>query len=71
MIRPLLASLAACVALALLAGACGSEGNTPSCPELPLYNVREDASGIPPERAEAVAQGCATGPGDATSGTTD
>lgn len=71
MSRSFLALVTAAAALVLTAAACGTEGNTPSCPELPLYDIRNEDGGIPSERREAVIPGCVTGPGDATSGTTD
>jgi hypothetical protein len=68
--------LAAAFALGLcaLGAACSAEGETPTCPQMTLYDVRgheagtDAAAAVDRARAEAVAQGCATQLGDATSG---
>ncbi|MBE7482155.1 MAG: hypothetical protein HS104_19530 [Polyangiaceae bacterium] len=60
--------LAASVVMGLLvAWGCGDDENkTPSCPELPLYDVH-DASGTDKQaREQAAAAGCVTKPGTAT-----
>lgn len=63
----------ALVAFGLTLAACGgdeAEGTTPKCPELPLYDIRnedEDAAALhQQERLDNQANnGCVTGPGDA------
>ena len=63
------------LAIAKLVVACGEDGTTPNCPELPLYNVREDVdeAGVlkdPTKKAafdDAVSKNCVTPPGHATS----
>ena len=49
--------------------ACGEDGASASCPEVPLYDVRSDA-GVEPDiaalRQEAAERGCLTLEGDAS-----
>lgn len=61
------------LAFGLTLAACGgdeAEGTTPKCPELPLYDIRnEDAASAAQHQAERLdiqdTTGCVTGPGDA------
>jgi hypothetical protein len=63
------------LAVAKLVVACGEDGTTPNCPELPLYNIREDVdeAGVlkdPTKNAAfdaGVSKHCVTAPGHATS----
>jgi hypothetical protein len=62
------------LALATLVGACGEDGSTPDCPELPRYNIKEDLDegGVLKDpaktkaRNDAAAKNCITLPGDAS-----
>lgn len=66
-------------ALSIALGACGgdeAEGTTPKCPDLPLYDIRnEDDASAAQHAAERldnqVNNGCVTGPGDAGTNVTD
>ena len=71
----LLCAAALGLSVSVLVVACGEEGETPDCPALPLYNVREevDDAGRPTDPAkrqtisEAATKGCVTLPGSAVS----
>ena len=60
-----LASAAALTALP----ACGSDGTTPKCSKLPLYDVNDASPSDIQARLQAAQENCVTGPGDAGSGT--
>jgi hypothetical protein len=47
--------------------ACGEDGVTPDCPQVPLYNVHDEnwLEGVAGARAEAIDAGCLTDLGDA------
>lgn len=50
--------------LGLLGGGCSEDGITPSCPDAPLYDVRDGAAResaqVVEQRTQAIADGCAT-----------
>jgi hypothetical protein len=52
----------------LVAACGGDDGHTPACPELPLFDVRirseRTAEAVVSARAEAVAAGCLSAPGE-------
>lgn len=60
------------VAGALLAAACGEDGVTPSCPELPLYDVSDPEALEDPEVEaaidRAIREHCLTPPADEVTG---
>jgi hypothetical protein len=62
-------------ALCLALVACGEDGVTPDCPELPLYDIRDagwaDSREIRAARAEAIDAKCITPLGDAQPPPTD
>lgn len=55
-------------ATAVFFTACGGNGDTPSCPPLPLYDIRDESERNDPDVQDALEQaaeeGCATLPGD-------
>jgi hypothetical protein len=62
--------LRGCLLFALIAApACGSDGYTPACPELPLFDIRNAAQRSSAEvvaaRTAAVEAGCLTAPAPA------
>ena len=56
------------VALCFALVACGEDGVTPNCPQVPLYDVRDEnwLEGVAGARAEAIDAGCLTDLGDAS-----
>jgi hypothetical protein len=56
------------IATAAVLPACGGNGDTPSCPDLPIYDIRDEDQRNDPDVQDALQQaadeGCATLPGD-------
>lgn len=55
------------VALCFALVACGEDGITPNCPQVPLYDIHDEnwLEGVAGARAEAIDAGCLTDLGDA------
>jgi hypothetical protein len=51
--------------------ACGDEGTTPKCPELPLYDVRDASAADKQARQAAADENCVTAAGTASTSTPD
>ncbi len=61
--------IAATTAAGLLVSACSDDSTTPTCPDLPLYDVKDASPADKQARTAAANAGCVTGPGTATTGT--
>lgn len=62
MLRVRLLLVAASVGLPLLHAGCSSEGKTPTCPPLPLYDVRDAGARDAAKPALLAAKNCTTLP---------